>query len=68
MKDLLEFQIIDRIIAEPIGGAQRAPNDAIVAVADVIEVLLNEFDGMDGQQIKEARSQKFLDIGSHLSL
>ena len=33
-QDLLELKVIDGIIPEPVGGAQRAPHEAVAAVGD----------------------------------
>ena len=62
-QDLFQFKIIDEIIREPVGGAQRAPGQTIESVADVLENILREFDNLDGNTIQNARRQKFLEIG-----
>ena len=40
--DLLQLDIIDEVIPEPIGGAHREPIIAIKSIGDVIEKRLNE--------------------------
>jgi acetyl-CoA carboxylase carboxyl transferase subunit alpha len=62
-QDLLKFGIIDAIIAEPIGGAHRTPKAAIAATGDAIATALEEFDGAPAADLREARIEKFLNIG-----
>src|SRR5690606_12889178 len=42
-QDLLDLKIIDGIIPEPVGGAQRAPEVVIAATGDLIAKTLAEF-------------------------
>ncbi len=65
-QDLLNLKVIDAIVPEPVGGAHRAPLDAIDAVADQITAGLKEMDGMTGEQILKARREKFLAMGRNL--
>lgn len=62
-QDLLQLGVIDRVIAEPVGGAHRAPGNAIAAVGDAIESALVGFQGLDGAVLKAKRREKFLDMG-----
>jgi acetyl-CoA carboxylase carboxyl transferase subunit alpha len=60
---LLALGVVDRIIPEPLGGAHRAPAEAI---ANLKEAILEEVDGLaklDRAQILEQRRAKFLAIG-----
>jgi acetyl-CoA carboxylase carboxyl transferase subunit alpha len=43
-QDLLELKVIDGIIPEPVGGAHRAPLEAVDAAGDVIEEALRELE------------------------
>ncbi|MBZ9939367.1 acetyl-CoA carboxylase carboxyltransferase subunit alpha [Mesorhizobium sp. BR1-1-16] len=65
-QDLLRFGVIDQIIAEPVGGAHRGPEQAIEAVGDAVSVALAAFDGMPEADIKRQRREKFLAIGRSL--
>lgn len=67
-KDLLRFGVIDQIIDEPLGGAHRAPLDAIEATADAIASGLAEFDGRPEDEIKIHRREKYLAMGTNLPL
>ena len=62
-QDLLKFGIIDAIIAEPLGGAHRDPEATIARTGDAIEAALNGFGGKSRDEIRNARSDKFLAIG-----
>ena len=63
-QDLKKLGVIDQIIPEPLGGAQRAPADAIAAVGDAIFAMLGELDGKKPAEIVKDRRQKFLAMGS----
>jgi acetyl-CoA carboxylase carboxyl transferase subunit alpha len=56
--------VIDRIIKEPLGGAQRAPKEAIDAVGKGIEAMLKELSGKKPDALIKDRRSKFLDMGS----
>ncbi|MGB1360938.1 MAG: acetyl-CoA carboxylase carboxyltransferase subunit alpha [Alphaproteobacteria bacterium] len=62
-KNLMEFGVIDGIISEPLGGAQRDKKTAINSVADTIEAALNELESIPGDKLVEQRAEKFLKIG-----
>ncbi|SIS64470.1 acetyl-CoA carboxylase carboxyltransferase subunit alpha [Phaeovulum vinaykumarii] len=63
-QDLLKLGVIDRIIPEPLGGAQRGREDTIAAVGREIEALLRQFDGKDRATLKAERRRKFLKMGA----
>ncbi|WP_128513883.1 acetyl-CoA carboxylase carboxyltransferase subunit alpha [Tabrizicola thermarum] len=63
-QDLQKLGIIDRIVKEPVGGAQRAPKEAIEAVGKAIEAMLGELSGKKPETLIRERRQKFLDMGS----
>ncbi|WP_149589711.1 acetyl-CoA carboxylase carboxyltransferase subunit alpha [Tabrizicola flagellatus] len=62
-QDLQKLGIIDRIVKEPLGGAQRAPKEAIQAVGKAIEAMLGELSGKKPEALVRDRRQKFLDMG-----
>jgi acetyl-CoA carboxylase carboxyl transferase subunit alpha len=62
-QDLLKFGIIDQIISEPVGGAHRAPEDAIRATGRAISAAIADFDGKSADEIRAARADKFLAMG-----
>ncbi|MDO5620031.1 MAG: acetyl-CoA carboxylase carboxyltransferase subunit alpha [Paracoccus sp. (in: a-proteobacteria)] len=63
-QDLKKLGVIDRIITEPKGGAQRGPDQAIAAVGQEIAAMLDEMKGMKPAALIKDRRQKFLDMGS----
>ncbi len=62
--DLLKLGVIDRIIAEPLGGAHRDKQAAIAAVGAAIEDALGDLAGIDGGVLKARRREKYLEMGS----
>ena len=63
-QDLKKLGVIDEIIPEPLGGAQRAPAEAIDAVGNAIFAMLGELEGKKPAEIIKDRRQKFLAMGS----
>jgi acetyl-CoA carboxylase carboxyl transferase subunit alpha len=63
-QDLKKLGVIDRIIKEPMGGAQRDASVAIASVGAEIELMLGELDGLKPADLIAARRKKFLDIGT----
>lgn len=63
-QDLLKLGVIDRVIAEPRGGAHRDKRKAMDAVGDAITAMLKELDGKDSAALIKDRRQKFLNLGS----
>jgi acetyl-CoA carboxylase carboxyl transferase subunit alpha len=61
--DLRALGVVDRVVDEPLGGAHRAPEEAI---ANLKSAVLEELDGLaklDRGQLLEQRRAKFLAIG-----
>ena len=63
--DLLRLGVIDEIVPEPLGGAQRGKREAIEAVGDALERSLFELRKLDGGALREGRREKFLEIGQN---
>ena len=62
-KDLLELEVIDEIIPEPLGGAQRDKELILNNVKESITKNLGLFAGMNQEEILLQRKNKFLSIG-----
>jgi len=62
-KDLLELQIIDEIVAEPLGGAHRDKNLMLQLLKESINKNLDYYKTMSSDQIFNDRKNKFLRIG-----
>jgi acetyl-CoA carboxylase carboxyl transferase subunit alpha len=65
-QDLLKFGIVDGIIPEPVGGAHRDPQAAIASTGEAVARALGQMGNMSREQVREARSAKFLSIGRKL--
>jgi len=59
-QDLFRLGVIDRIVPEPLGGAHRAPRDAIAALGDALDEALRPLLGQGGAGLREERRRKFL--------
>ena len=62
-EDLKRLALIDTVVPEPMGGAHRAPEDAMAAVRTAIASALAPLAGLDGATLRSRRRQKFLDMG-----
>ena len=62
-KDLLELNVIDEIIKEPIGGAHRDKDLILKNVQDSLSTSFDYFQSMSGEEIFNNRKNKFLKIG-----
>ena len=63
-QDLLALGIIDEVVPEPLGGAQRQPRDAIAAVGRVITNILADVGAVDPDVRLMRRREKFMAMGS----
>jgi acetyl-CoA carboxylase carboxyl transferase subunit alpha len=61
--DLKQLGIIDRIVAEPVGGAHRDPGVAIASVGRAIEEELDLLSSESGDSLRSMRRAKYLSIG-----
>ena len=62
-KDLLDLQIIDEIISEPLGGAHRDRNFILKNIKESLTKNLESFKLMSSEEIYNNRKNKFLKIG-----
>jgi len=62
-QDLHKLGVIDRIVKEPLGGAQRGRADTIAAVGAAIEAMLKELSGKSPEKLVRDRREKFLAMG-----
>ncbi|MGV8985835.1 MAG: acetyl-CoA carboxylase carboxyltransferase subunit alpha [Cypionkella sp.] len=63
-QDLQKLAVIDRIVKEPLGGAQRGRKETIEAVGKAIEAMLKELTGKKPDFLIRDRREKFLDMGT----
>ncbi len=62
-QDLLRLEIVDQIVAEPLGGAHRLPEEAIRRLGEALAETLQPLSARDGAQLREERRAKFLAMG-----
>jgi acetyl-CoA carboxylase carboxyl transferase subunit alpha len=62
-QQLAELKVIDRIVAEPLGGAHREPAAAIAALKVALVEEIDQCAGLSGEQLLEQRRNKFLSLG-----
>ena len=60
-QDLIKLRVVDRVIPEPTGGAQRHPQEMVRRVGAAVADAFAELDHEDDH--REARRQKFLGMG-----
>jgi len=62
-RNLKKIKVIDKIIPEPFGGAQNAPERMVKIVRRYIMGALARYDGLPGEQLKYGRAEKFESMG-----
>jgi acetyl-CoA carboxylase carboxyl transferase subunit alpha len=62
-QDLLALGVIDEIVPEPLGGAQRNAKEACKRVGNAIIKALESMDDVEGGVLKARRRDKFLEMG-----
>jgi acetyl-CoA carboxylase carboxyl transferase subunit alpha len=61
--DLKQLGVVDRIVGEPVGGAHRAPAEAVAAVGAAIAEELEALAELPGDRLLAERRGKYLAIG-----
>ena len=61
--DLKKLDVIDEVIPEPMGGAHRAPDEAIDTVGKVVAQAIGELSQFDPDTLRRRRQDKFLAMG-----
>jgi acetyl-CoA carboxylase carboxyl transferase subunit alpha len=64
-QDLQRLGVVDRIVPEPLGGAQRRTKEAVEQLGDALEDALRPLRGIDGTTLRLRRREKFLAMGGH---
>ncbi|MDD2704449.1 MAG: acetyl-CoA carboxylase carboxyltransferase subunit alpha [Acidocella sp.] len=62
-QDLKKLGLIDEIVPEPMGGAHRDPEAALLSLGDAIEKALAPLKGLAPEALKARRRDKFLAMG-----
>ncbi|WP_159996102.1 acetyl-CoA carboxylase carboxyltransferase subunit alpha [Roseomonas sp. 18066] len=64
-EDLRRLQLIDQVVAEPLGGAHRNAAAAMEAVGQQVWTCLEPLLALDAGTLKARRREKFLEMGRH---
>ena len=62
-QDLLALGVVDEVVPEPVGGAHRAPAEAMDALGAAVDARLDELSAMAPDELIAQRREKFLEIG-----
>lgn len=62
-QDLKKLGLIDKVVAEPVGGAHRDPEAALGALGDAVEKALTPLLSLSPEALKARRREKFLAMG-----
>jgi acetyl-CoA carboxylase carboxyl transferase subunit alpha len=62
-EDLKRLHLVDTVVPEPLGGAQRDPVATINAVGDAIAAAMKPIAALDGMTLRARRRDKFLAMG-----
>jgi acetyl-CoA carboxylase carboxyl transferase subunit alpha len=62
-QDLQRLGVVDRIVPEPLGGAHRAPREAVAQLGDAMHEALHPLLSVDGSTLRLQRRDKFLAMG-----
>ncbi|KPJ62757.1 MAG: hypothetical protein AMS15_02895 [Planctomycetes bacterium DG_23] len=65
-KDLLELEIVDEVLQEPLGGAHRDPEKTAQTVKEAILRYLGELQPLSTQELLERRYKKYRHLGRFL--
>ena len=62
-EDLRGLRIVDQVVPEPLGGAHRAPTEAIAALGRAMQEALQPLLALDAATLRNRRRDKFLAMG-----
>jgi acetyl-CoA carboxylase carboxyl transferase subunit alpha len=63
-QSLRDLGVIDRIVAEPMGGAHRHPAIAIASLRDALVAELADLERLTPDELRRQRADKFLNMGN----
>jgi acetyl-CoA carboxylase carboxyl transferase subunit alpha len=63
-QDLQRLRVVDHIVAEPPGGAHRAPREAVESLGEALDEALAPLLAIDGSTLRLQRREKFLAMGN----
>ena len=62
-EELMALKVVDRVVAEPLGGAHVDPDAAVRAVGDALESELEVLYSLSPEALRRQRSERFYAIG-----
>ncbi len=62
-QDLVGMRIVDQVVAEPLGGAHRAPAEAVAGLGEAIHAALAPLLALDGPTLRARRRERYLALG-----
>jgi acetyl-CoA carboxylase carboxyl transferase subunit alpha len=62
-EDLLRLKLVDQVVSEPLGGAQRDKEATLQAVDAAMQAALSSLGGLDASTLRSRRREKFLAMG-----
>ena len=65
-EDLKKLRLVDTVVSEPLGGAQRNPAAAIAGVEAAIREALRSVAGTDAASLRARRREKYLEMGREI--
>ena len=65
-EDLLRLKLIDQIVPEPLGGAQRDKAATLQSVSQAVDDALSAVRGLDAATLRARRREKFLAMGHEI--
>lgn len=66
-QDLFKLGVIDKIVPEPLGGAHRNPEKAILALGDALDEALSGLVTLERGALRAKRRDKFMEMGRHIN-
>ena len=61
-QDMQKFKVVDEIIPEPLGGAHRDPDSAILELSNVLEKTLSDLNHLDKNEIQKQKENKYIKL------
>ncbi len=65
-EDLIKFGVVDEIVAEPLGGAHRNPEEIAASLKSALLKNLKKLTSLSSEDLLEARYKKFRNIGQFI--
>jgi acetyl-CoA carboxylase carboxyl transferase subunit alpha len=66
-RDLKQYGIADEVLPEPLGGAHKEPDAAILTVGDALDRVISGLSEADPEILLDARYERYRRIGAHIA-